>query len=62
MVGWTEQPPERLGPDQVKVYLTFYANYEKDGVTLTAGAANGIVAVNDGAAWAEVTALELPFT
>lgn len=49
------------GPASVVVLLADNGDSTGSGTTLSAGAGNGIVAVDDGAAWAGVTGVELPF-
>ena len=49
------------GAAVVTVDLVETAPAAGDAVTLTATAANGVVAADGGAAWAGVTAVELPF-
>jgi hypothetical protein len=48
-------------PGVVNVALAVIGTSESAETTLTAGAGNGIVAADDGAAWAGVTDLVLPF-
>jgi hypothetical protein len=50
-----------LGPAVVRIELDGIEEFAGPDVRLTAGAANGIVAVGDGAMWAGVTNVELPF-
>ena len=58
---YTGEVAEDDGPGVVRVLLTDVGDDLGAGVTLTATAATGIVAAGDGAAWAGVTDLELPF-
>jgi hypothetical protein len=51
-----------LSPTTVQIELNGVGESTGTGVRLSAGAANGIVAVDDGAAWGGVTDLELPFS
>ena len=48
-------------PETVALGMADFAAATGTGVRLTATSANGIVAAGDGAAWAGVTGLELPF-
>jgi hypothetical protein len=48
-------------PATVRISVVEIGPASGDAVVLTAGADNGIVAVEDGAAWAGVAELELPF-
>jgi hypothetical protein len=50
-----------LTPASVRIVLEPIGEAEIGAVTLTASAASGIVAVDDGGTWAGVTALGLPF-
>jgi hypothetical protein len=50
-----------VGPTVLRVMLAAVEEGAEPGVTMTAGAGNGVVASGDGAAWAGVSALELPF-
>jgi hypothetical protein len=50
-----------IDPATVEIALTGFDSWLDPGVTLTATAANGIVAVGDGAAWAGVTDVSIPF-
>ncbi|MGC4031711.1 MAG: hypothetical protein QM754_08255 [Tepidisphaeraceae bacterium] len=52
---------EMLSPTSVHVNLYYDQPYSGPGVTLTAIADTGIVAANDGSAWAGVTDVALPF-
>ena len=45
----------------IEVTLEFASDYFGPGTLLTAGAGTGIVAADDGGAWAGVAGLELPF-
>ena len=54
-------PVEQVGPASVLVPLDEDGEFVGTGVRLTVTAGNGIVAVDDGAAWAGVTDVELPF-
>jgi hypothetical protein len=49
-------------PATLRVVLNEIGDATGTGTTLTAGAGNGLVAADDGGAWAGVTDLELPFT
>ena len=49
------------GPATIEVTLEFASDYFGPGTLLTASSATGIVAADDGGAWAGVTGLELPF-
>ena len=49
------------GPATMQITLNPIAGPGGSGVTLSASAANGIVAADDGGAWAGVSDLELPF-
>ena len=53
--------PELLSPDTVRVTLTGIQEIEGPDVTMTVGAGNGVVAADDGGAWAGLTDVELPF-
>jgi hypothetical protein len=59
--GWPDPPPALTGPATVLVWLNGVADDGDPGVRLTVGPANGIVAEGDGAAWAGVAGLSLPF-
>jgi hypothetical protein len=50
-----------LSPTTVRIVLVGIGEWSEPGITLSAGAANGIVAADDDAPWAGVTGLELPF-
>jgi hypothetical protein len=50
-----------LAPDRLKVMLADIGSVPAGDITLTATAANGIVAVDDGGAWAGVSAVVLPY-
>jgi hypothetical protein len=50
-----------LSPASVRIVMNPVGEAEIGAVTLTASAASGIVAVDDGGTWAGVTALGLPF-
>ena len=50
-----------LSPASVRIELNTIGEAEPGGVHLTATAASGIVAVDDGGTWGGVTDLELPF-
>ena len=50
-----------LGPATVRIDLVDIGGSAYPDVRLTAGSGNGIVAVGDGAEWAGVSALVLPF-
>ena len=50
-----------MGPTVLRVMLVGIEEGAEPGITMTAGAASGIVASGDGAAWAGVMDLELPF-
>ena len=50
-----------LNPAKVRIVLVAFGNGEGGSITLTATVASGIVAVDDGGAWAGVSALALPF-
>jgi hypothetical protein len=53
--------PERVSPAQVLVYFVFVEPYAGPDVLLTAGADNGIVAMDDGGVWEGASDLGLPF-
>jgi hypothetical protein len=53
--------PFMVGPSEVLVFLHNAGSASGSEVLLTAGAANGIAAVDDGGTWEGATALELPF-
>ncbi|MGB7159891.1 MAG: hypothetical protein WBD40_17625 [Tepidisphaeraceae bacterium] len=59
LVGFAS--PVLLNPTTVRVPLNEVGGATQPDVHLTAGAANGIVAAGDGAAWAGVNTLLLPF-
>jgi hypothetical protein len=50
-----------IGPAVVRIELDGIEEFAGPDVRMTAGAANGIVAVGDGAAWAGVSNVVLPF-
>ena len=50
-----------IAPDQVQVLMQITGAAAGDDVLLTAGAASGIVAVDDGGTWAGVSDVALPF-
>ena len=50
-----------LTPASVRIAMAWVEGSTTPGLHLTAGAASGIVAIDDGGTWAGVTALELPF-
>jgi hypothetical protein len=50
-----------LSPTTVRVVLLGIGDWTEPGITMTASSANGIVADGDGAAWAGVTDLALPW-
>ena len=50
-----------MGPTVLRVMLAGIEEGAAPGITMTVGAGNGIIASGDGAAWAGVTDLELPF-
>jgi hypothetical protein len=52
---------ELLSPTTVRVLLNGIAEWTGEGVTMSVGADNGIVASDDGGMWAGVTDLALPF-
>ena len=52
---------ELLSPTTVRVILIGIAEWTGEGVTMSVAADNGIVAADDGGAWAGVTDLALPF-
>ena len=52
---------ELVNPTTVRVALNAIGGAMTPGVHLTAGAANGIVAADDGGAWAGVVELALPW-
>jgi len=54
-------PVTMLSPTTVRIELTGVGEATGTGVRLSAGAANGIVAVDDGGTWAGTTNTELPF-
>ena len=54
--------PEVVSPVQVLVYVIFVEAYSGPDVLMTAGADNGIVAVDDGGKWMGASGLVLPFT
>ena len=54
-------PVTMLSPTTVAIVLVDVSEDYEPGVTLTASAATGIVAVDDGGAWDGVTDLALPF-
>ena len=49
------------GPATVRIVVTGFDDWFEPGVTMTATGANGIVAVGDGAAWAGVSSVVIPF-
>jgi hypothetical protein len=51
-----------LSPATVRIELNGVGESTGTGVRLSAGAGNGIVAVDDGAMWGGVSDLELPFS
>jgi hypothetical protein len=53
--------PILLAPNEVQVLMQITGAASGDDVLLTAGAASGIVAVDDGGTWAGVSGLALPF-
>ena len=53
--------PFLVGPTEVLVFLHNAGSAGGDDVLLTAGAGNGIVAVDDGGTWDGATNLALPF-
>ena len=55
--GTVSQP----SPETVRVGLVAGDDWSEPGILLDAGAGNGIVAADDGAAWAAVTDVSLPF-
>ena len=55
------EPAAAPSPTTVEVAMTEVQAATGAGVRLTAGAGNGIVAADGGAAWAGVSGLELPF-
>ena len=59
-VGWLT--PTLADPRTVEVQLNGLGDYFGPDVLLTAAAGNGIVAADDGAAWAGCADLELPLT
>jgi hypothetical protein len=52
---------ELLSPTTLRVVLVGVGEWSEPGITMTASAANGIVAEGDGAAWAGATELGLPY-
>jgi hypothetical protein len=50
-----------LSPTTLRVFLAGIAEWIGEGVTISVSAANGIVAADDGGAWAGATDLALPF-
>ena len=50
-----------MGPAIVRIEVADFASATGPATVLDAGAGNGIVAVDDGGAWAGVTELELPW-
>jgi hypothetical protein len=54
-------PAAMVSPTTVRIELIGVSPATGTGVRLSAGAANGIVAVDDGGTWAAVTDVELPF-
>ena len=53
--------PELLGAETVRITLVAIGDPGGSSVRMTAGAGNGIVALDDPGAWAGVTDLELPW-
>ena len=53
--------PIRIGPNEVQVVMRIAGAASGADTLLTAGAGNGIVASDDGAAWEGVEGLGLPF-
>jgi hypothetical protein len=54
-------PATMLSPTTVRIELIGVSESTGTGVRLSAGAANGIVAVDDGGTWGGADALALPF-
>jgi hypothetical protein len=54
-------PATMLSPTTVRIELNGVSEATGTGVRLSAGAANGIVAVDDGGTWAGITDEPLPF-
>ena len=52
---------ELVSPTTVRVFVTGVEDFAGEGVTMTVGSDNGIVAADDGGAWAGVTDLPLPW-
>lgn len=53
--------PLLVAPNEVQVLMQITGAASGDGVLLTASAANGIVAVDDGGTWAGVSDLAMPW-
>ena len=54
-------PVMLLTPQRVEINLLYLSAATGPGLTLTVGPGNGIVALEDGAAWAGVTNVAIPF-
>jgi hypothetical protein len=60
MYAW-ELTATMLTPASVRIFMNPIGEAEVGAVTLSASAASGIVAVDDGGTWSGASALALPF-